>query len=76
MLTLGNKNALSLSDFSVIENKIFIGIADKDSMVSLEETTAVFRQLKNGAMYMLPNTKHPIETVDSKLLVELVNRFC
>ncbi len=76
MLTLGNKNALSLSDFSAIENKIFIGIADKDIMVSLEETTAVYKQLKNGAMYMLPNTKHPIETVDSKLLVELVNRFC
>ena len=75
MLSLGNKNALSLGDFTAIENKVLIGLADKDNIVSLEETTAVYKQLKNGAMYMLPNTKHPIETVDSKLLVELVGRF-
>jgi esterase/lipase len=75
MLSLGNKNALSLNDFSAIENKVLIGLADKDNMVSLEETTSVYKQLKNGAMYMLPNTKHPIETVDLKLLVELVSRF-
>jgi esterase/lipase len=75
MLSLGNKNALPLSDFAAVENKVLIGLADKDNMVSLEETTTVYKQLKNGAMYMLPNTKHPIETVDSKLLAELVTRF-
>lgn len=71
MLNLGNKNALSLTDFTTIENKVLIGLADKDTMVSLEETTAVYKQLKNGAMYMLPNTKHPIETVNVDLLVEI-----
>lgn len=74
MLSLGNKNALSLTDFASIENKVLIGLADKDTMVSLEETTAVYKLLKNGAMYMLPNTKHPIETVDAKLLFELIKR--
>lgn len=75
MLSLGNKNALSLNDFASIENKVLIGLADKDNMVSLEETTAVYKQLKNGAMYMLPNTKHPIETVDAKFLLEIIIRF-
>jgi esterase/lipase len=75
MLSLGNKNALSLNDFTSIENKVLIGLADKDTMVSLEETTAVYKQLKNGAMYMLPNTKHPIETVDAGLLSQIVLRF-
>jgi esterase/lipase len=75
MLSLGNKNALSLNDFTTIENKVLIGLADKDSMVSLEETTAVYKQLKNGAMYMLPNTKHPIETVDVGLLAEIIGKF-
>ncbi len=75
MIELGNKNTLSLNDFASIENKVLIGLADKDNMVTLEETTTVYKQLKNGAMYMLPNTKHPIETVDSKLLAELVTRF-
>jgi len=72
MLSLGNKNALSLNDFTAIENKVLIGLADKDNMVSLEETTAVYKQLKNGGMYMLPNTKHPIETVDMRLLGEII----
>lgn len=72
MLSLGNKNALSLTDFASIENKVLIGLADKDTMVSLEETTAVYKQIKNGAMYMLPNTKHPIETVNVDLLVEII----
>lgn len=68
MLSLGTKNALSLNDFTTIENKVLIGLADKDTMITLEETTAVYKQLKNGAMYMLPNTKHPIETIDTILL--------
>ena len=75
MLSLGNKNALSLNDFTSIENKVLIGLADKDNMVTLEETTAVYKQLKNGAMYMLPNTKHPIETVNVGLLGRIIEGF-
>lgn len=73
MLNLGNKNALLLNDFASIENKVLIGLADKDNMVTLEETVAVYKQLKNGAMYMLPNTKHPIETVNCILLSGIIS---
>jgi esterase/lipase len=72
MIALGNKNALTLNDFTSIENRVLIGLADKDNMVTLEETTAVYKQLKNGAMYMLPNTKHPVETVNVGLLGSIV----
>ena len=75
MINLGNKNALSLTDILSIENKVLIGLADKDNMVTLEETTAVYKQLKNGAMYMLPNAKHPIETVNVGLLGKIVEGF-
>jgi len=75
MVNLGNKNALSRNDFTSIENKVLIGLADKDNMVSLEETTSVYKQLKNGAMYMLPNTKHPIESVNVKLLAKIITEF-
>ncbi|MBC7696643.1 MAG: alpha/beta hydrolase, partial [Burkholderiales bacterium] len=75
MLSLGTNNVLSLNDYTTIENKILIGLADKDSMVSLAETTAVYKQLKNGAMYMLPNTKHPIETVNVSLLGKIIGEF-
>lgn len=72
MLSLGTKNNLSLTDFTTIENKVLIGLADKDTMITLEETIAVYKQLKNGAMYMLPNTKHPIETINVGLLTSLI----
>lgn len=72
MLSLGKKNALSLHDFTSIQNKVLIGLADKDNMVSLPETTAVYKQLPNGNMYMLPNTKHPIETVNCNLLAKII----
>lgn len=72
MRSLGVNNALSLNDYTAIENKVLIGLADKDSMVSLAETTAVYKQLKNGAMYMLPNTKHPIESVNVGLLLKII----
>lgn len=75
MLDLGNANTLSLEKFSLLKNQISIGIADKDNMVSLEETTTVYKQLKNGAMYMLPNTKHPIETVNISLLAKIISEI-
>lgn len=75
MVGLGNTNVLSLHKISAIENKVMIGLADKDTMVNLEETTAVYKQLKNGSMYMLSNTKHPIETVNVKLMSNIINEF-
>lgn len=75
MVDLGNTNALSLEDISHIENHITIGLADKDTMVSLAETTAIYKQLKNSAMFMLPKTKHPIETVDVSLLVKIISNL-
>jgi esterase/lipase len=75
MTGLGEKNVLNLSDFTAIKNNILIGLADKDSMVSLEETINVYKHLPNAAMYMLPNTKHPIESVNIKLLTQILDNF-
>lgn len=75
MSYLGTNNLLKLTDISSIENKVLIGLADKDTMVSLDETIAVYRQLKNGGMYMLPNSKHPIETVNVEVLSKIIEGF-
>jgi len=75
MIGLGEKNALSLEDFSEIKNKVLIGIADKDQMISLDETTAVFKKLPNAGMYMLPDSKHPIESVNINILAEVIGDF-
>lgn len=73
MYDLGEDNILN--ELSTIENKVMIGLADKDNMVSLDETLTIYHQLKNASMYMLPGTKHPIETVNVGLLAKLINDF-
>jgi esterase/lipase len=75
MMGLGISKTLSVNDFSSIHNRVLIGLADKDSMVSAEETIAVYKQLKSGFMYMLPFTKHPIETVNIPLLAGFISDF-
>ncbi len=75
MFDLGNHNLLSEEKLKSIENKIMLGLADNDNMVSYEETKHVFNQLKNKQFYMLPNTKHPIESVNIDLLSHLLLDF-
>jgi esterase/lipase len=75
MVQMGESNPLKLDMISNIETEVLIGIADKDAMVTLEETTQVYQQLKKAHMFMLPNTKHPIETVDVEALSHVVNKF-
>jgi esterase/lipase len=75
IMNLGEKNALTAANFAAIENKVLIGLADKDAMVSLTETDTVYKQLKSGSMYMLPECKHPIETVNVGLLARIISNF-
>ncbi len=75
MTGLGEKNTLSLGDFEEIKNNVLIGLADNDQMVTLVETVSVHKQLPNGGMFMLPNSKHPIETVNVELLAEIISDF-
>ncbi|MBI2270689.1 MAG: alpha/beta fold hydrolase [Bacteroidetes bacterium] len=75
MIKMGNKNPLTLNDLESIEKSVLIGIGDKDTMVTLEETINVYRKLKNSNLIVLPNTQHPIEKVNIKRLTEEVALF-
>jgi esterase/lipase len=68
MISLGEKNCLSLTDYTSIENPVQIGIGDKDTMVTLEETITVYRNLKNARLLVMPETQHPIERIDKQRL--------
>jgi len=72
MTDLGEAPALKDGDFPQIEQNVLIGLADHDAMVSLDETLHVFKSLKQSDLYMLPRTKHPIETVNPQLLAEII----
>lgn len=75
MIALGKKNTLQLSDYQNIEHQTLISIGDKDSMVTLEETIAVYRQLKNANFIVLSNTQHPIEKVELERLSKEIQLF-
>jgi esterase/lipase len=75
MIALGNNNTLHLSDYETIEHQALISIGDKDTMVTLEETVAVYRQLKNADFIVLPNTQHPIEKVEVERLSKEIQLF-
>lgn len=75
MLRMGDKNPLNDAAFGTIQQKMLIGLADKDTMVTLNETTNVYKQLKNADMFMLPASKHPIEMVNTPLLAKMIEDF-
>ena len=75
MLAMGADNPLKPADYSSISHPTLLLLGDRDKMVTLEETIAVYKALSNAQMGLLPNTPHPIEQVDTELLSFMVGRF-
>lgn len=76
MTELGRNNPLKDGDIAVIESEVLISVGDSDKMVTLEESIAVYRQLKNGKLIVLPGTPHPLEQVDvQRLTMEIISYF-
>lgn len=75
MMNLGNEPELKTSDFELIENVVLLSTGDRDNMVSIEETTEVYRKLKNGSLLIIPDTAHPIERINSERLTSEIKNF-
>ncbi len=75
MLDLGNNNLLNPTTFSKIKNKVLIGLADNDTMVSLDESNNAASKIVGASRYVLSNSKHPIESVNTKDLLEILKDF-
>lgn len=75
MKVLGDAPLLSEAVLKTIESPVLLGLGDKDSMVSLDETRKVFAALPKCNMYMLPSTKHPIEGVNVELLSTILANY-
>ena len=63
MAALGEHNVLTLEGYGKIEQRARIGVGDRDTMVSVEESAAVYRALPNGEIEVFPGTPHPLEKV-------------
>ncbi|MBI3134121.1 MAG: alpha/beta hydrolase [Bacteroidetes bacterium] len=72
MLDLGNGKAMADTDFSAIQTTCYIGVGDRDAMVSREETEHVAGLIPNASFYLLENTIHPIDKLDFERVVKLI----
>jgi pimeloyl-ACP methyl ester carboxylesterase len=75
MMDLGKNNTLKTEDYATLNTPSLLLLGDRDKMVSLEETLAVYKALPNAQMSILPETPHPIEQVDNGLLSFMIERF-
>ena len=75
LLSLGKNNALKLEDYVSISTPCLLLLGDRDKMISTEETFAVYKQLPNAQLGILPATPHPIEQTDIKTLSFFIQQF-
>ena len=64
---------MQTEDYKNIKQQVLVMLGDRDKMVSVEETLAVFKALSNGYIAMLPGTPHPIEQVKTGMLQYLID---
>ena len=77
MLELGRNNLLNTDMLARVKNEVLVSIGDRDKMVSLEETIAAYRAIKNASLLVIPETEHPLERVDlQRLTYEIKKFFC
>ncbi len=72
---LGNGKALTKSEFERIPNECYIGVGEEDSMVSIEETKPVAAAIPNAKFYSLKGAKHPISTIEPKLIADKILEY-
>lgn len=75
MLELEQQPLLSRSNAQKIVIPVRYMVGDKDKMVTIEETAAMFRATKNAELAVLPNTRHALRTVDVKRMSQEITQY-
>jgi pimeloyl-ACP methyl ester carboxylesterase len=71
---LGQQNVLTAADYQQVACPCLLMLGDRDKMVTLEETVAVYRQLPQGQLAVLPNTPHPLEAASAERLSWMIRQ--
>jgi len=75
MKEISSSQPLTMEKLKRINTPTLFGIADRDQMVSVEETITVLKTLPAAFMFMLPNGKHQLESINLNLLSEIIFDF-
>jgi pimeloyl-ACP methyl ester carboxylesterase len=75
LIEMGKENPLKPDDYLTIQHPVLLMLGDRDKMVTLDETAAVYKSLPNAQLSVIPNTAHPIEMVDQARLAFEIRSF-
>jgi len=75
LVNLGKQNTLQLEDYTTITTPCLLLLGDRDKMVTLDETIAVYKQLPNAQLGVIPGTPHALEQVNVPVLTEMIRAF-
>jgi pimeloyl-ACP methyl ester carboxylesterase len=75
LVEMGKDNPLKPGDYTTIPHPVLLMLGDRDKMVTLDETVAVYKNLPKAQLAILPNTTHPIELVNQARLAYAIRTF-
>lgn len=75
MIAMGQDNPLKPVDYAGVHQQVLILLGDRDKMVGMEETLAVYKALPEALLGILPGVPHPVEQADTALLAHIIRRF-
>lgn len=75
MQEINDKDFLNSDALKKIDTPVMLGLADRDQMVNITETLAVFKTLQKSSMCMLPDSIHQIESIDADVLSQMIRNF-
>jgi pimeloyl-ACP methyl ester carboxylesterase len=75
MMALGASSPLGDEEFGAIEQRVRIGVGDRDATVGPEESAGVYRLLRNGELQVFPATPHPFEKVSMPMIAASIREF-
>ena len=75
MVHLAKKPNLTPEILQKISTEVLLGVGDKDSMVSMEETRKVYRYISFSSMFVLPRSSHPLERTNVSVLLAICRDF-
>ncbi|MCC7502917.1 MAG: alpha/beta fold hydrolase [Flavobacteriales bacterium] len=75
MTRLAAQPLLTDEMLAAIECPVLLGVGDRDTTASPEDTMATSRKIKDAGVMIFPRTRHPFEEVDLDLLITQLSRF-
>jgi hypothetical protein len=75
MVGLGEQPSLAAEEIKQLAQPVRIGLGDRDSTVSLEESIELYRLLPHGELEVFPATPHPFEKVSPTRLAHSLLDF-